>query len=84
MICRGPSFSLWPQNSAPRPPPPPLFLFLSRPVCRRSRSLTESVGGGGGGRGAESYDRKKAKKAWAHGVRWSNHTAQIFLTWPSV
>jgi hypothetical protein len=47
--------SSWSYDSAPRPPPSPplpfskLYLFLSLPVCHRSRLLT----GGGEGAGVE-------------------------------
>jgi hypothetical protein len=42
----------------PSSPVSKLSIFLSLSVCRRSRLLKE---GGGGGRGAEFYDRMKAR-----------------------
>jgi hypothetical protein len=63
MIYRGPGFlAIVLFSSMPNPSPPSLVImlsiFLSLPMCCRSRLLAGK--GGEGGRGAESYDRKKA------------------------
>jgi hypothetical protein len=54
----------------PRPPPtsPPPSCHEAGPATHRKtgkeRQLVDGRSGEGGGRGAESYDSKKAKKAW--------------------
>jgi hypothetical protein len=64
MIHRGPDFLAEARfGSPPAPSSPPvskLSLFLGIPVCRWS-ILRSGKGEEGGGRGAESYDRKKAR-----------------------